>query len=157
MHERMRVHATCVEIEGRGVLIRGKPGSGKSDLALRLMDMPGCGIGEVPWQARLVADDQVEIFRVGEKLVAQAPEQLAGLLEIRGLGIVRVKPVASVPLVLVVDLDGLAERLPGFGSDTADFLGKRLPLLYLSPFAASAVARLRAGLQLVLNQRLLHA
>ena len=58
-------HGTCIALAGRGVLIRGPSGSGKSDLALRLIDTPGNGIGAAPLEARLVADDQVHLTRTG--------------------------------------------------------------------------------------------
>lgn len=157
MADRMRLHASCVCMEGKGILIRGKPGSGKSDLALRLIDEPGYGIGEVQSHAALVADDQVELYKMGEALVASAPETLAGLLEIRGLGIVRCAAIASAPLALVVDLDGHADRLPGFGEQTASFLGLSLPVLYLPSAFASAPARVRAALAIIGNPSRLRA
>ena len=157
MADLMRLHASCVCMEAKGILIRGKPGSGKSDLALRLIDEPGYGIGDTALRAALVADDQVEIRKSGDALVASAPETLAGLLEIRGLGIVRCDAVASAALALVVDLDGHAERLPGFGEQTASFLGLSLPVLYLPSAFASAPARVRAALAIVGNPSRLRA
>lgn len=157
MAERMRLHASCVCMEGKGILIRGKPGSGKSDLALRLIDEPGYGISDVQSHAALVADDQVELCKTGDALVASAPETLAGLLEIRGLGIVRCEAIPSATLALVVDLDGHADRLPGFGEQTASFLGLSLPVLYLPSAFASAPARVRAALAIIGNPSRLRA
>ncbi|OAN50263.1 serine/threonine protein kinase [Paramagnetospirillum marisnigri] len=127
------VHATSVEIDGQGVLIRGPSGSGKSDLALRLMD----------GGAQLIADDQTELSRQGSRVVARAPETIAGLLEVRGLGIVRVTHRSWAPLALVVDLtsDERIERLPE--PSYAEYLGLTLPRMELDPFRASASAKVR--------------
>jgi HPr kinase/phosphorylase len=157
MADLLRLHASCVRLGAQGVLIRGKPGSGKSDLALRLMDEPGYGMGEALLRAQLVADDQVEIRKSGERLVASAPETLAGLLEIRGLGIVRFPWAPSADLSLIVDLDGQAERLPGFGGQTTSLLGLPLPILYLPSSLASAPARVRAALAVIGNPSRLRA
>jgi HPr kinase/phosphorylase len=130
------IHGTCVEIEGVGVLLRGQSGSGKSDLALRLIEDG----------ARLVADDQTELRRDGAGIVASAPPAIAGRLEIRGVGILAARSVASAPLALVVDLVPAAsvERLPE--ARHCDYLGCAVPLLRLAPFEASAPAKLRAAL-----------
>src|SRR5258707_15075286 len=84
------VHGTCVTVGEVGVLILGPPGSGKSGLALRLIDQPGFGISGEIKKARLVADDQVAVRREDNRLVASAPLVIAGKLEIRGLGLVAV-------------------------------------------------------------------
>src|SRR5690348_7201110 len=94
----MHIHGSCASRSGDGVLLIGPPGSGKSDLLLRLLSR---GFD-------LVADDRVEIDRG----VARAVAELAGLLEVRGLGIVRLPHVASARLALVVELGGEAIRLP---------------------------------------------
>src|SRR5215475_7809711 len=90
------VHATAVAIGGAGVLLTGRPGSGKSDLALRLVD----------GGAALIADDQVMLQRDGDRLIAgfpdAAPAELRGRLEVRGLGLMPVAPSAAMPLALVV-------------------------------------------------------
>lgn len=138
----MLVHATCVAIDGWAVLLRGPPGAGKSDLALRLIDRG----------ARLVADDQVALTAVGGRLVARPPAALAGRLEARGLGIVPVEHVAEAPVALVVDLVApeAVDRLPEPASET--LLGIGLPRIALAPFEASAAAKLR----LVLAQATAH-
>ena len=129
----IRAYGTCVEIDGSGVLLRGPSGSGKSDLALRLIDAG----------ARLVADDQTELRRSGGEIVAAAPPTIAGRIEIRGLGIVRCPAVAGSPLRLVVDLVAPAEveRLPEPLS--CRYLDCDIPLIRLAPFEASAPAKLR--------------
>jgi serine kinase of HPr protein (carbohydrate metabolism regulator) len=132
----IRVHATSIALGEDGILLRGPSGSGKSDLALRLIDAGAC----------LVADDQTELTRQGGELLMSAPAALAGLIEIRGLGIVRLPPVPAVRLQLVVDLvaAALIERLPEPRFATLE--GLSFPLLALEPFAASAVAKLRMAM-----------
>ncbi len=132
----MLVHATTVAIGGAGVLIRGAPGSGKSDLALRLIDAG----------ARLVADDQTEIARLGRGLVARAPRAIAGKLEVRGIGIVKVHAVKHARLALAVDLARAEEivRLPE--PEWVELLSVRLRLIRLAPFEISAAAKLRLAL-----------
>ncbi len=145
--EPVLVHATCLALAGIGVLLRGPSGSGKSDLALRLIDRPGFGLAASLIEARLVADDQVILSRTGDDLLASAPERLAGLLEIRGLGIVRVEPAGPTRLGLVVDLVAAAriERYPAAAGE-ARFLGCRVPLVSIDATAPSAAARVRAAL-----------
>ena len=130
------VHATAIAIDGRAILLRGPSGAGKSDLALRLID---CG-------ARLVADDQVELRRAGERVLVTAPAALAGLIEVRGVGILRIEAVAEATLALLVDLVPSAEvdRLPEIRRE--DVLGVAAPTIALSPFEASAAAKLRLAL-----------
>jgi len=127
------IHATTVAIEGRGVLIRGPSGAGKSDLALRLIEAG----------ARLVADDQTEVRTEADGLVARSPAAIAGLIEVRGLGIVRLAAVPEAPLALVVDLVPAAEveRLPAPAH--AEILGVALPRLALDPWPVSAAIKVR--------------
>jgi hypothetical protein len=140
----LRVHATCVEVDGVAVLLRGPSGSGKSDLALRLIDAG----------AALVADDQVELHLRGGRLEARPPVRLAGLIEVRGLGIVSLPWKAPSPLALAVDLAAgeAVARLPD--PAFADYLGQRIPLLAVDPFAASAPAKLRLAAALARRQGL---
>ena len=131
------VHATAIAIEGCAVLLRGPSGAGKSDLALRLIDRG----------ARLVADDQVELRRAGERVVVTAPAAIAGLIEVRGVGILRVEAVAEAMLAMLVDLVPSAEvdRFPE--THYEDVLGLVVPSIALSPFEASAAAKLRFALR----------
>ena len=122
----VRVHGSCVARDGVGVLLTGSSGSGKSDLALRLIRQG----------FMLVADDQV-LIEAGE---AAAPETLAGLLEVRGLGLVRVRHLARARLALLVELTGEVERLPA----PRTMLG--LPALRLDPRAPSAPDRVGLAL-----------
>lgn len=121
---------------GHAVLIRGPSGSGKSDLALRLIDSG----------ATLVADDQTGLCAEGTRLFACAPAAIAGMIEARGVGIVRLPHRDRVPLALVIDLVPVAEieRLPEPGH--AALLGLRIPRLALAAFEASAAAKVRLAL-----------
>ncbi len=128
------------------MLLQGPPASGKSDLALRLIDQPGFGIAHTRQSAQLVADDQVAVMRRGMDLVASAPAALTGKLEIRGLGIVDLPILAAVELVLAVRLAPASaiERLPADAH--LEILGVTLPLVLVDPVSASAPARIRAAL-----------
>jgi HPr kinase/phosphorylase len=127
------VHATAIAIEGAAILLRGPPGAGKSDLALRLID----------GGARLVADDQAELRRVEDQILVGAPAVIAGLIEIRGVGILRIDPIEAAPLALLIDLVPSAEveRFPEARFE--DILGLSIPLIALAPFEASAAAKVR--------------
>jgi HPr kinase/phosphorylase len=131
------VHGTCVAIDGRGVLLRGPSGRGKSDLALRLIDEG----------ALLVADDQTRLRRDGESLMAHPPDTIAGMLEVRGLGLVRLPYAEQVPLELVIDLTipSEVERLPE--AETLELLGLAVRYLRLAPFEASAAAKVRLAMR----------
>lgn len=129
-----RVHATAVAIGGRGVLILGASGSGKSDLALRLVDRG----------ATLIADDQVELAPRDGHLRACSPATIHGKLEVRGVGIVDCEAMAA-PIALVVDLDGAPERMPEPGSST--FEGIVIPAITLAPFDASAPIKVELALK----------
>lgn len=137
----LRLHATCVAIDGVGVLLRGPSGSGKSDLALRLID----------GGALLVADDVTELVRRADAVFAclpeAAPPETRGRLEVRGLGILPVPSLPKAPLRIVFDLaPGAAiERLPSLRPH--DFLGVPLPVIPLDPFAASAAAKVRLAVR----------
>lgn len=134
--EGLRLHATCVALGGLGVLLRGPSGAGKSDLALRLID----------GGATLVADDQVLIERRGAALNARAPDRLHGLLEVRGIGILRLPARAGIPLALVVELAPrhLIERLPT--PERCRLLGVTCRLIRIDPGAPSAAAAVRLAL-----------
>lgn len=94
-----RIHATCVALGSVGVLLLGQSGSGKSDLALRLMSRG----------AMLVADDQVILHVQDGHLVANVDDAIRGLLEIRGIGLVRYPIASNIPIVLAVVLDERSE------------------------------------------------
>ena len=130
------VHGTCVVIGDAGILIRGGPGAGKSDLALRLIDDG----------ARLVSDDQVRLQLRRGAVVASAPDAITGMIEVNGLGLTRLEAeriAGEAPLTLLVDLveAGGIDRLPHPQEESV--LGVTLPRIALSPFEASAAAKLR--------------
>jgi serine kinase of HPr protein (carbohydrate metabolism regulator) len=133
------IHATAVAFpeSGVGVLLRGPSGAGKSDLALRLIEDG----------AVLIADDRVELMAEGGRLLASPPAALAGLIEARGVGLLRTPYLAGVPLALAADLveASAIERLPG--PETTSFLSIFLPLLRLDPWPASAALKLRLAVR----------
>lgn len=144
------VHATVIAADGRAALIRGPSGAGKSDLALRCLALAPSSL--VPHEARLVADDRVLLVAAGGRLLARAPAGIAGLIEVRGLGIVRLPALPEAELRLVVDLvapgDAKAgiERLPPDPLPPVDIAGVALPLLRLVAFEASAPLKLMLAL-----------
>ena len=135
------VHATCLAIDGRGVLLRGASGSGKSDLALRAID------GEPGGSVRLVADDRVHLVATRSGITASPMPGFEGLLEVRGLGIARVPWMSDVPICLILDLveRTAVPRLPAPAFETV--LGAKLPLIPFDPFAASAPAKLKLAVR----------
>jgi serine kinase of HPr protein (carbohydrate metabolism regulator) len=130
------IHGTSVAIGEHAVLLRGPSGSGKSDLALRLIDAG----------ARLVADDQSEIRRDGDTLLVEAPRTIFGLIEVRGVGLVKLDALPLARLALIADLVAMQhiERLPEPSSEK--ILGLRVPLVAIAPFEASAPIKLRFAL-----------
>jgi serine kinase of HPr protein (carbohydrate metabolism regulator) len=134
---RTLVHASAVALGGVGILIRGPSGSGKSDLALALVD----------GGAKLIADDQVAVERHDGALAvcwpAEAPETLRGRLEVRGVGILPVPHVSMAPLGLVVDLDPASriERLPE--PKTLRLLNVSIPAIAIDGHGANAAAKVR--------------
>ena len=134
-----RLHANCVVIDDTAVLLRGSSGSGKSDLALRLIDEG----------ATLLGDDYVELSINGGHVVAKPPETIRGLIEVRGLGIFRLAYCEEAVLRLVVDLtDPLnVPRLPkSFVRELEGFEGVQIRHIRISPFEASTTAKIRLAL-----------
>ncbi|KTE08184.1 HPr kinase/phosphorylase [Sphingopyxis sp. H115] len=129
------IHASCVAAGSRGVLLLGLSGQGKSDLALRLIDRG----------ARLVADDRCDIWFERGRLWCRPPAELAGKIEVRGLGIVEQPWTAPVPLALAVRLAERYERMPSEGQ-AESVAGHALPLLVLSAFEASAPIKILLAL-----------
>lgn len=130
----MQMHGSCGSRSGDGVLLTGPPGAGKSDLLLRLLARG----------FELVADDRVDI----EDGIAQPVPSLAGMLEVRGLGIVRLPYVASVRLALVVELGAESTRLPmPVRHPTLD-----LPIFRLDPCLVSAPERVSLALDCALGR-----
>jgi HPr kinase/phosphorylase len=142
----VRLHATCVALDDgagawQGVLLRGPSGAGKSDLALRLIEAG----------ARLVADDLTEIVGNGGIAVARAAADMAGQLEVRGLGIVDVPSCPSAPLRLVCDLVPATDVPRQPEAETVEVAGIPVPRFRLAPFEASAPTKVRLGVGLAVR------
>jgi serine kinase of HPr protein (carbohydrate metabolism regulator) len=129
------VHASTVTAEGRAVLITGPSGSGKSDLALRLLDRG----------FTLVSDDQTIVRRDGDRLLASPPANIAGKLEIRGIGIVDMASLTDQPIALIVELTSDIQRLPDDDRERP-ILGVSLPLVSIDAMAASAPSKVALAL-----------
>lgn len=137
------IHATCVSVNKAGVLLLGKSGVGKSDLALRLIMNKG---------AVLVADDRTDVFVKNGKIFAAAPENIKGLLEVRGVGIVKMPTIESVEIKLAVELlTSLndVERLPD--SKEYQIMNNNIPMIKLYPFEASAPDKVVIKLKAVVD------
>jgi serine kinase of HPr protein (carbohydrate metabolism regulator) len=135
----INTHATCIVLArtgnafkappDAGILLLGRSGSGKSDLALRL----------IARGAKLVSDDRTELFVERGRLTARAPVSIRGLFEVRGLGIVALPSAAKARVALAVSLDGQKARLPQPEDYKSPFdLSAPVPLIRLAPFEASA-------------------
>ena len=130
------VHASCVAISGRAVLIGGRSGRGKSDLALRLIDRG----------AKLVSDDYTFVRRSGETLLASAPDTIRDKIEVRGVGILEFPSDRDVPVALIVDLDLDPTRLPA-APEKRSVSGIAVPVVGLSALEASAPIKVEAALR----------
>nr|WP_246332060.1 HPr kinase/phosphatase C-terminal domain-containing protein [Sphingomonas chungangi] len=120
------LHASCVAIAGRAVLLAGRSGTGKSDLALRLIDRG----------AVLVSDDYTELRRRDRKLFATPPTRIVGKIEVRGVGLVDMPHLDEAEVALLIDLDGEVERMPE--ARTRRLAGIDVPAVALAPLEASA-------------------
>ena len=129
------LHASSVATEGRAVLITGPSGSGKSDLALRLLDRG----------FTLVSDDRTIVRKEGGKVIASAPPTIKGKLEIRGVGIVDMDTVSDVPVALVVELTSDIDRLPDDNQERL-IMGASVPLISVDAMTASAPSKVAVAL-----------
>lgn len=131
------LHGTSVAIDGKGVLIRGPSGSGKSDLALRLLDDG----------AQLIADDRTVVAKEGVRVILSAPGPIRGKLEVRGIGVLTCESFVTAPLQLIVDLVPTAEieRLPD--PQTVSILNLLVRRVKIAPFQPSAAAKVRAAIR----------
>ena len=130
-----RLHATTVAIDGVAVMIEGASGSGKSDLALRLIDRG----------AVLVSDDQTLVIRVGKTLRARPPSTIAGRIEVHGIGILAMPHVEDVPVGLLVRIDGAIERMPE--RRARKIAGIDVRQFAVDPFHASAPIKVELALR----------
>jgi serine kinase of HPr protein (carbohydrate metabolism regulator) len=130
------IHVSSVAIGGRAVLIGGRSGAGKSDLALRLIDRG----------AALISDDYTFVRRSGGQAFASAPERIAGKIELRGVGIVEMESVQDVPVALYVDLSGEPVRLPE--AERIAVAGIPIPSVALDGHHVSAPLKVEAALRL---------
>lgn len=130
------LHASCVAIGDCAVLIEGRSGAGKSDLALRLIDRG----------ARLVSDDYTLIVRQGKKLVASPPATIAGKIEVRGLGIVPMAHVSGVAVALLVDLADDVDRMP-LDAPPRRIAGIDVPVVRLDGHEASGPIKVELALR----------
>lgn len=131
------VHANAIAIDGRAVLLAGRPGMGKSDLSLRLIDRG----------AVLVSDDYTHVRRVAGQAIASAPATIIGKIEVRGIGIVEMPAAQDVPVALYVELDTAPERLPEPG-ETRMVAGVAIPAVHVAGLEASAPLKIEAALKL---------
>lgn len=129
------LHCSTVALDGRAVLISGPSGSGKSDLALRLLDRG----------FTLVSDDRTIVRRSGNQLLASAPATIKGKLEIRGVGIVDMENVSDVPVALVVELTSDIQRLPDDSRERL-IMGIGVPLINVDAMTASAPSKVAVAL-----------
>ncbi len=129
------IHASTVATNGRAVVIMGPSGAGKSDLSLRMLDRG----------FTLVSDDRTLVQRDGDRLIASAPANIAGKLEIRGIGIVDMETVAEAPVALLVELTSEIQRLPDENRERP-ILGIKLPLISIDAMTASAPSKIALAL-----------
>ena len=129
------LHASTVALDGRAVLVTGPSGSGKSDLALRMLDRG----------FKLVSDDQTMVRLDGERLLASPPANIAGKLEVRGIGIVELAHADNVPVALIVALTREILRMPD-ENRTELILGVPVPLVAVDPAPPSAASKVALAL-----------
>ena len=136
MNESETLHVTSIAKNGVAVLIAGPSGSGKSDLALRLIDRG----------ARLISDDYTIVRRQGGRLLASAPDTILGKMEVRGVGIFEFDGAADVPVGLLVDLGAEVQRLPE-AVESVLVAGVALPRIALHGLEASAPIKVELALE----------
>jgi len=139
----INIHATLISLNGKGILFIGKSGSGKSDLALRMI---------MAHNAELVADDRVNLEVLGGNLYGSAPSEIRGKLEIRNVGIACFEVLEQEKIVLCVELTDKRnelERLPE--AETIDFLGVSITKIKLYPFDCSTIYKIIAKISGIIS------
>ena len=125
------IYATCLELNHKGILLIGPSGSGKSDLALRLIKEKN---------ANLISDDRTNIELVSDSIIATCPQTIQGLLEVRGIGIVKIPHKEQTKISLVIELTNNLEEIERLPQDeTTTLLGVEIKKIRLYPFELSAV------------------
>ena len=134
----MKVHGTSVSIDGDGLLFRGPPGSGKSDLALRMIN----------FGAQLVSDDQVCLTRRNDNIFMSSPPTIRNSLEVRGIGIVNTIVQKEAPLILVLNMlpNNVTSRMPVWQLCT--FFDIKVPAVEFAPFEISAHLKVKLAINL---------
>lgn len=132
------LHATSVAIGGRAVLLCGNSGSGKSDLALRLIDRG----------AALCSDDYTRLENVDGRLLARSPETITGKMEVRGIGVIDLPHMEDIEVALLVDLTQDVERMP-VDPVFRTISGVNIPVVRIAPFEASAPIKVELALKMV--------
>lgn len=130
-----RLHVSTVAIDGKAVLIEGPSGSGKSDLALRLIDRG----------ATLVSDDYTLLVRSKDVLLARAPDAIRGRIEVRGLGILTMPQIDDVPVALLVRIETQVERMPD--RRLRNIAGIGIRQIAIDPFPVSAAIKVELALR----------
>lgn len=130
------LHCSTVAIGGRAVMIEGRSGSGKSDLALRLIDRG----------ARLVSDDYTIARRQGTTLLASPPPNISGKMEVRGIGLVEIENVSDVPVCLIVQLFDTVDRMPPVPEKRV-VAGVAVPVMKIAPMENSAPIKVELALK----------
>lgn len=133
----VNIHATAVFYQGSGVLIRGPSGSGKSDLAIRLIEDG----------ANLIADDYVRIDTDVDKILLSAPKNIAGLIEVRGIGVINMESIKDVPLRVIFDLKPTSSinRMPENLNEIIE--GISIPVVEISAFECSVLSKIKIFLR----------
>jgi serine kinase of HPr protein (carbohydrate metabolism regulator) len=143
------IHGTCVALGEKAAVLTGPPGSGKSDLALRFIHQTSRELDPA-----LVADDQIFVTNEDGRLVAKAPDTIAGRIEIRGVGILPVAFRREAHIGLFVDLAAPQDvpRLPPEPLPAREILGVRVPVIALAPFEASAPIKLKFAIMTLFSE-----
>ncbi|HMS21702.1 aldolase [uncultured Sphingorhabdus sp.] len=136
------IHATAVAINGQAILLMGASGSGKSDLAIRLIDRG----------AVLVSDDYCDIVEGADGPEVHAKSGISGKIEVRGVGICECDHIPSAPLAMALTLDSIPERLPS-DNDRIELAGWSVPAFALSPFETSAPLKVEMLLHRLVDAR----
>lgn len=143
MNDAVNLHATCIAIKHNGILLLGKSGAGKSDLALRLIENKN---------AILVADDRVDIKKIDDKIFASSPHTIKGLLEVRGIGIIKVPCLEQCDIKLAVNLvddTKQIERMPE--NKFYEIQQIKIPMIDIYPFEVSATDKIVIKLKAILE------